>query len=123
MRGGPGAASANDIVSASRQEQIVKPIELKPLRAFRIVARAEVTANYAAVEIDQYVMVFAGADVVRHDAFEHGSNGIRRDTQPSFLENLSSEGLFEALTRFDQATGQRPVALERGFAALDEQDT
>lgn len=67
-------------------------------------------------------MVFGESIDITHDAFVNFEETGNFDFEAGLFANLTPQRLFEALTDFDDSTRQRPPALERLIAALDQQN-
>ena len=67
-------------------------------------------------------MVFAAAEIVGNYTLENRSDRIRPDVKPGFFQDFTSNGIFEAFTGLNTASGQGPETDQRWLAALDKQD-
>src|SRR4051812_39268784 len=67
-------------------------------------------------------MIFRLARGVAHDAFKNFRHAARMNLQPRLFQDLTADALFQGLADFEDAAGERPVALEWRLAALDHQD-
>jgi hypothetical protein len=119
--GTSGAAGADHIAGSGRHRQAGKIFQIEPPDAFRVVAGVEVAACYGAIEIDEHVVILAGAAIAGHDALEDRCDLVRRYSKASLFENFTHKSVFQAFPGLNGPARQRPVLRQRRFAAFDQQ--
>lgn len=124
MRPGATARTAglNYSKRSIRHGKTCQRVHIEPGNAARVAAGLQLATLDAAEEIDQNVVVFTAAAIIRDDAFEDSRDGFRYHLKSGFFKDLAGNRIFEALTRFDAATRQGPQTRKRRVAALDQQD-
>jgi hypothetical protein len=65
-------------------------------------------------------MVFRPAGRVRHNALEHLGDTLGYNLQSGLLQNFTADSGLQGLTRFQHASGQRPITFQRLATALRE---
>ena len=67
-------------------------------------------------------MVLDTSVSIAENAVKSSEEFAGENLQPGFFEGFADCGLEDSFTKFDDASGERPLALQRRLGALDERD-
>jgi len=87
-----------------------------------VVAGLQLSADHLAHVIHEQIMILGAATCVLHDAFENSKHLHRFYAQSGFLQDLAPDRFIQSLAGLDQPARQRPEALQRMAAALDQEN-
>jgi hypothetical protein len=76
-----------------------------------------------AVVIDEHVMIFRAPFGIRHDTLKHLCDTFGDDAKARFFQNLATNSRIQCLSRFERASGKRPVSSQGLTASLRQQDS
>lgn len=76
----------------------------------------------AAEVIDENVVVLDATLFVAGDTVDDFDDGDGLDEEAGFFLNFAANALLQSLAELERPSGQRPLALERRVAALDEEN-